>query len=77
MSAEYQKALGRKIAFNRKRRGLSQKEFAGLLGRESVFNGQQRHGMPAVPLRSRRRYGRGARRRMRYSYAWLFGDGLM
>ncbi|MEU6540530.1 helix-turn-helix transcriptional regulator [Streptomyces sp. NPDC047000] len=44
LSADYRKALGRKIAFNRKRRGLSQKEFAGLLGRSEAWVSQVERG---------------------------------
>ncbi|WP_234320450.1 helix-turn-helix domain-containing protein [Streptomyces sp. SBT349] len=41
MSAEeYEEALGRKIARHRKRRGLSQKEFAGLLDRSEAWVSQ-------------------------------------
>ncbi|MBJ6640375.1 helix-turn-helix transcriptional regulator [Streptomyces sp. DHE7-1] len=48
MSTEYQKALGRKIAFNRKRRGLSQKEFAGLLGRSEAWVSQVERGVRRI-----------------------------
>ncbi|WP_416979341.1 helix-turn-helix domain-containing protein [Streptomyces sp. T028] len=48
MSSEYQKALGRKIAFNRKRRGLSQKEFAGLLGRSEAWVSQVERGVRRI-----------------------------
>ncbi len=48
MSTEYQKALGRKIAFNRKRRGLSQKEFAGLLERSEAWVSQVERGVRRI-----------------------------
>ncbi len=48
MSAEYEKSLGRKIAFNRKRRGLSQKEFAGLLDRSEAWVSQVERGVRRV-----------------------------
>ncbi|MFK8907574.1 helix-turn-helix domain-containing protein [Streptomyces sp. YS-3] len=48
MSTEYQKALGRKIAFHRKRRGLSQKEFAGLLERSEAWVSQVERGVRRV-----------------------------
>ena len=48
MSTEYQKTLGRKIAFNRKRRGLSQKEFAGLLGRSEAWVSQVERGVRRI-----------------------------
>ncbi|MFF7191788.1 helix-turn-helix domain-containing protein [Streptomyces sp. NPDC008222] len=48
LSTEYQKALGRKIAFNRKRRGLSQKEFAGLLGRSEAWVSQVECGVRRI-----------------------------
>ncbi len=48
MSTEYQKALGRKIAFHRKRRGLSQKEFAGLLGRSEAWVSQVERGVRRI-----------------------------
>ncbi|QDY78096.1 helix-turn-helix domain-containing protein [Streptomyces qinzhouensis] len=48
MSAEYEKSLGRKIAFNRKRRGLSQKEFAGLLGRSEAWVSQVERGVRRI-----------------------------
>ncbi|MFI2201536.1 helix-turn-helix domain-containing protein [Streptomyces sp. NPDC020192] len=48
LSTEYQKALGRKIAFNRKRRGLSQKEFAGLLGRSEAWVSQVERGVRRI-----------------------------
>ncbi|MGP4115201.1 helix-turn-helix domain-containing protein [Streptomyces sp. 4N509B] len=48
MSAEYVKALGRKIAFHRKRRGLSQKEFAGLLDRSEAWVSQVERGVRRV-----------------------------
>ncbi|MEU4874722.1 helix-turn-helix transcriptional regulator [Streptomyces sp. NPDC021608] len=48
LSTEYQKSLGRKIAFNRKRRGLSQKEFAGLLGRSEAWVSQVERGVRRI-----------------------------
>ena len=48
MSTEYAKALGRKIAFNRKRRGLSQKEFARLLGRSEAWVSQVERGVRRI-----------------------------
>ncbi|MGW5673815.1 helix-turn-helix domain-containing protein [Streptomyces sp. NPDC003860] len=48
LSTEYQKALGRKIAFNRKRRGLSQKEFAGLLDRSEAWVSQVERGVRRI-----------------------------
>ncbi|WP_059010327.1 helix-turn-helix domain-containing protein [Streptomyces specialis] len=48
MSADYEKALGRKIAFHRKRRGLSQKEFAGLLDRSEAWVSQVERGVRRV-----------------------------
>lgn len=48
MSAEYERALGRKIAFHRKRRGLSQKEFAGLLDRSEAWVSQVERGVRRV-----------------------------
>ncbi|MFF6824289.1 helix-turn-helix domain-containing protein [Streptomyces longwoodensis] len=48
MSTEYQKALGRKIAFHRKRRGLSQKEFAGLLERSEAWVSQVERGVRRI-----------------------------
>ncbi|WP_435058974.1 helix-turn-helix domain-containing protein [Streptomyces sp. bgisy060] len=48
LSTEYQKALGRKIAFNRKRRGLSQKEFAGLLERSEAWVSQVERGVRRI-----------------------------
>lgn len=48
MSTEYEKALGRKIAFNRKRRGLSQKEFAGLLDRSEAWVSQVERGVRRI-----------------------------
>jgi transcriptional regulator with XRE-family HTH domain len=48
LSTEYQKALGRKIAFNRKRRGLSQKELAGLLGRSEAWVSQVERGVRRI-----------------------------
>ncbi|MFD4956209.1 helix-turn-helix domain-containing protein [Streptomyces sp. NPDC058451] len=48
LSTEYQKALGRKIAFHRKRRGLSQKEFAGLLDRSEAWVSQVERGVRRI-----------------------------
>ncbi|WP_420710837.1 helix-turn-helix domain-containing protein [Streptomyces sp. MUSC 125] len=48
LSTEYQKALGRKIAFHRKRRGLSQKEFAGLLARSEAWVSQVERGVRRI-----------------------------
>jgi transcriptional regulator with XRE-family HTH domain len=48
MGSEYEKALGRKIAFTRKRRGLSQKEFARLLGRSEAWVSQVERGVRRV-----------------------------
>ncbi|MCH6161422.1 helix-turn-helix domain-containing protein [Streptomyces marispadix] len=48
MSPEYEKALGRKIAFNRKRRGLSQKEFAALLDRSEAWVSQVERGVRRI-----------------------------
>ncbi len=48
MSPDYEKALGRKIAFNRKRRGLSQKEFAALLDRSEAWVSQVERGVRRV-----------------------------
>ncbi len=45
---EYQKALGRKIAFHRKRRGLSQKEFAALIDRSEAWVSQVERGVRRV-----------------------------
>ncbi|MFE1781727.1 helix-turn-helix domain-containing protein [Streptomyces sp. NPDC059506] len=48
LSTEYAKALGRRIASHRKRRGLSQKEFAGLLGRSEAWVSQVERGVRRV-----------------------------
>jgi transcriptional regulator with XRE-family HTH domain len=48
VGSEYEKALGRKIAFNRKRRGLSQKEFARLLDRSEAWVSQVERGVRRV-----------------------------
>jgi tetratricopeptide (TPR) repeat protein len=48
LSTEYEKALGRKIAFNRKRRGLSQKEFARLLDRSEAWVSQVERGVRRI-----------------------------
>ncbi|MBB0243526.1 helix-turn-helix domain-containing protein [Streptomyces alkaliphilus] len=47
-SGEYAKALGRKVALHRKRRGLSQKEFAGLLGRSEAWVSQVERGVRRI-----------------------------
>ncbi|WP_346070952.1 helix-turn-helix transcriptional regulator [Streptomyces cheonanensis] len=48
LSTDYEKTLGRKIAFNRKRRGLSQKEFAGLLDRSEAWVSQVERGVRRI-----------------------------
>ncbi|UGQ08939.1 helix-turn-helix domain-containing protein [Yinghuangia sp. ASG 101] len=48
MADEYQKALGRKIAFHRKRRGLSQKELAARLERSEAWVSQVERGVRKV-----------------------------
>ncbi|GAA4899927.1 helix-turn-helix domain-containing protein [Streptomonospora salina] len=48
MSNEYQKALGRKIAQHRKRRGLSQREFAGLVDRSEAWVSQVERGVRRI-----------------------------
>ena len=48
MSTEYQKALGRKIAQYRRRRGLSQREFAGLINRSEAWVSQVERGVRKV-----------------------------
>ncbi|MER7044164.1 helix-turn-helix domain-containing protein [Streptomyces jumonjinensis] len=48
MSTEYEKALGRRIAAGRKRRGLSQKEFAGLLDRSEAWVSQVERGVRRI-----------------------------
>ncbi|MBY8885002.1 helix-turn-helix domain-containing protein [Streptomyces sp. PTM05] len=48
MSTDYEKALGRKIALNRKRRGLSQKELAGLLDRSEAWVSQVERGVRRI-----------------------------
>ncbi|MFC3585689.1 helix-turn-helix domain-containing protein [Streptantibioticus rubrisoli] len=48
LSTDYEKALGRKIAFNRKRRGLSQKEFARLLNRSEAWVSQVERGVRRI-----------------------------
>ncbi|WP_046469408.1 helix-turn-helix domain-containing protein [Allosalinactinospora lopnorensis] len=48
MSSEYQKALGRKIAQHRKRRGLSQREFANLVGRSEAWVSQVERGVRKI-----------------------------
>ncbi|MET9144998.1 helix-turn-helix domain-containing protein [Streptomyces sp. NPDC004042] len=48
MSSDYERALGRKIASGRKRRGLSQKEFAALLGRSEAWLSQVERGVRRI-----------------------------
>lgn len=48
MTGEYQKALGRKIAFHRKARGLSQREFARLVERSEAWVSQVERGVRRV-----------------------------
>ncbi|MEU6476296.1 helix-turn-helix transcriptional regulator [Streptomyces sp. NPDC047017] len=48
MSSDYQQALGRKVASYRKRRGLSQKEFAALLGRSEAWLSQVERGVRRI-----------------------------
>ncbi len=48
MSTEYQKALGRKIAQYRRRRGLSQREFAALINRSEAWVSQVERGVRKV-----------------------------
>ncbi|GAA3737729.1 transcriptional regulator with XRE-family HTH domain [Spinactinospora alkalitolerans] len=48
MTSEYQKALGRKIAQYRRRRGLSQREFAGLIKRSEAWVSQVERGVRKV-----------------------------
>ena len=48
MSNEYQKALGRKIAQHRKRRGLSQRDFAHLVGRSEAWVSQVERGVRRI-----------------------------
>ncbi|MEU6174813.1 helix-turn-helix transcriptional regulator [Streptantibioticus parmotrematis] len=48
MSTDYEKALGRKIALNRKRRGLSQKELAGRLDRSEAWVSQVERGVRRI-----------------------------
>lgn len=48
MNTEYQKALGRKIAQYRKRRGLSQREFARLVDRSEAWVSQVERGVRKV-----------------------------
>lgn len=48
MSPDYEKALGKKIAFNRKRRGLSQKEFAALIDRSEAWVSQVERGVRRI-----------------------------
>jgi transcriptional regulator with XRE-family HTH domain len=50
----YQQALGRKIAAERRRRGLSQPELARLLGRSVAWVSQVERGVRASALRVRR-----------------------
>ncbi|MEV7504438.1 helix-turn-helix transcriptional regulator [Streptomyces sp. NPDC093018] len=48
MSSDYEQALGRRIAAGRKRRGLSQKEFAALLGRSEAWLSQVERGVRRI-----------------------------
>ncbi|GAA3724607.1 helix-turn-helix domain-containing protein [Salinactinospora qingdaonensis] len=48
MTSEYQKALGRKIAQYRRRRGLSQRDFAGLIERSEAWVSQVERGVRKV-----------------------------
>ncbi|OEV11441.1 helix-turn-helix domain-containing protein [Streptomyces nanshensis] len=48
MSPDYEKTLGKKIQFNRKRRGLSQKEFAVLLDRSEAWVSQVERGVRRI-----------------------------
>lgn len=48
MSTDYQKALGRKVAKHRRQRGLSQREFAGLVGRSETWVSQVERGVRKV-----------------------------
>lgn len=48
MSSDYQRSLGRKIALHRKRRGLSQKEFAALLDRSEAWLSQVERGVRRI-----------------------------
>ncbi|MER5972518.1 helix-turn-helix transcriptional regulator [Streptomyces sp. NPDC002055] len=48
MSSEYEKSLGRRIASHRKRRGLSQREFAGLLDRSEAWVSQVERGVRRI-----------------------------
>ncbi|WP_017578969.1 helix-turn-helix domain-containing protein [Nocardiopsis valliformis] len=48
MSTDYQKALGRKVAKHRKQRGLSQREFARLVGRSEAWVSQVERGVRKV-----------------------------
>ncbi|GAB3211276.1 Predicted transcriptional regulators [Marinactinospora thermotolerans DSM 45154] len=48
MSEDYQRALGRKIAKYRKRRGLSQREFAGRVGRSEAWVSQVERGVRKI-----------------------------
>ncbi|MGW4887214.1 helix-turn-helix domain-containing protein [Streptomyces murinus] len=48
MSTDYEQALGRRIAAGRKRRGLSQKEFAALLGRSEAWLSQVERGVRRI-----------------------------
>ncbi|MDJ1137864.1 helix-turn-helix domain-containing protein [Streptomyces iconiensis] len=45
---DYEESLGKKIAFNRKRRGLSQKEFASLLDRSEAWVSQVERGVRRI-----------------------------
>lgn len=48
MSTEYARSLGKKIALNRKRRGLSQRELAGLLERSEAWVSQVERGVRRI-----------------------------
>jgi transcriptional regulator with XRE-family HTH domain len=48
VSTDYQKALGRKVAKHRRQRGLSQREFAGLVGRSETWVSQVERGVRKV-----------------------------
>ncbi|MFK0140402.1 helix-turn-helix domain-containing protein [Streptomyces murinus] len=48
MSSDYEQALGRRIAAGRKRRGLSQKEFAALLMRSEAWLSQVERGVRRI-----------------------------
>lgn len=48
MNNEYQRALGRKIAFHRRSRGLSQREFARLISRSEAWVSQVERGVRRI-----------------------------